>query len=287
MSALKCLACQHENKVEDKFCEACGSSLDLRFCPACEAVNGRGATRCHSCSAALPADAAEETAAPEEAAAPGETAAPQAQAQFRPPLRWRVIEADRSPARQAAVLTGRALLALSLVALGALAYHFYGEWSPAAKAAAAAAAPAAGASVAPRAEPPAPAPAPVAAVPPEPLKPKVAPAAASAPKRAAPEPKRAAQEPKQARRASAVTHLRGTAPAPAIAAPEPQEKTVAPAPPPAAEASHARVTHTRPGTAVPVVETTPPASPKSAASACPEAVAALGLCSANVKREGN
>ena len=275
MSALKCLACQHENKVEDKFCEACGSSLDLRFCPACEAVNGRGATHCHSCSTALPADAPKETAAPE--------------AQFRPPLRWRVIEVDRSPARQAMVVTGRTLLALSLVALGALAYHFYGEWSPAAKAAAAAAAPAAGASVAPRTEPPAPAPAPVAAVPAEPIKPKVAPAPASAPKRAAP-------EPKQVRRASGVTHLRGAAPAPAIAAPEPQEKTVTPAPPPAAAPSsppaaapsYARVTHTRPGTAAPVVEATPAASPKSAAAAaCPETVAALGLCSANVKREGN
>ena len=298
MSTLRCLACNRENKAGDKFCEACGSSLDLKFCPACEAVNGRNASRCHSCAAELSAEPAVQAAAPADVE-PAEAAEPaSAEQPFRAPLRWRVIEADQSAVRRAANATVRGVLALSLVALGAVAYHFYGQWSTGARAAVAV--PSAGASAVPRAEPP---PAPVVAAPPaEPIKPKTVPVAVAAPKRPAPETKPATPK----RTAASVTHLRGSAPAPAPAPalPEPEEKTVlpasatAPSPAPSAAPSHVRVTHTRPGPAAPaeqaapvapatIAASTPAATSKPAASACPETVAVLGLCSTYVKREGN
>jgi hypothetical protein len=49
----RCLACQHENKIGERLCEACGSSLNLKLCAACEAVNGDAAVTCYSCGAAL------------------------------------------------------------------------------------------------------------------------------------------------------------------------------------------------------------------------------------------
>src|SRR5207237_1573244 len=59
MATLKCLACAHDNKVGDQSCAACGSSLDLKLCSACEAVNASSAERCHGCGAAFAPQAAE------------------------------------------------------------------------------------------------------------------------------------------------------------------------------------------------------------------------------------
>lgn len=50
---LKCLACEHENSPGDRFCAACGSSLDLQLCQACEAINGKASRHCHRCGAQL------------------------------------------------------------------------------------------------------------------------------------------------------------------------------------------------------------------------------------------
>ena len=66
----RCPACQHENKTDERFCEACGSSLNLRFCAACEAVNADTAQTCYSCGAALGAAASSETQAGGGVAAP-------------------------------------------------------------------------------------------------------------------------------------------------------------------------------------------------------------------------
>ena len=51
MASLKCLACGHDNKVGDELCVSCSSSLNLRLCSACEAINATNAERCHSCGA--------------------------------------------------------------------------------------------------------------------------------------------------------------------------------------------------------------------------------------------
>jgi hypothetical protein len=75
----RCFACQHENASGEHFCEACGSSLNLRFCAACEAVNGDAAVACYSCGAALG------TAAGAEVVAESTLAVPNAR---RHRLRW-------------------------------------------------------------------------------------------------------------------------------------------------------------------------------------------------------
>src|SRR3954464_16076452 len=51
MATLKCLACGHDNNVGDELCASCSSSLNLRLCSACEAINASDAERCHSCNA--------------------------------------------------------------------------------------------------------------------------------------------------------------------------------------------------------------------------------------------
>jgi|SRR4051812_11457037 hypothetical protein len=51
MATLKCLACGHDNNVGDEWCSSCSSSLNLRLCSACEAINASDAERCHSCNA--------------------------------------------------------------------------------------------------------------------------------------------------------------------------------------------------------------------------------------------
>src|SRR5437764_13280196 len=47
--ARKCIACGHDNALGGESCSACGSSLDLKLCPACEAINGAATDRCHAC----------------------------------------------------------------------------------------------------------------------------------------------------------------------------------------------------------------------------------------------
>jgi hypothetical protein len=52
---LECLACGHENKPGDKFCAQCASSLDLRLCSVCEAMNANS-DACYKCGADLRAE---------------------------------------------------------------------------------------------------------------------------------------------------------------------------------------------------------------------------------------
>src|SRR6266481_3231952 len=49
---MRCSACQHENREEAKFCEACGSNLMLA-CSSCGAQARTGAAFCDTCGAAL------------------------------------------------------------------------------------------------------------------------------------------------------------------------------------------------------------------------------------------
>ncbi|HVF64532.1 MAG TPA: zinc ribbon domain-containing protein [Casimicrobiaceae bacterium] len=46
-----CSFCAHENLTTAKFCNECGSPLDLLPCPQCTAVNARASTVCHRCGA--------------------------------------------------------------------------------------------------------------------------------------------------------------------------------------------------------------------------------------------
>jgi ribosomal protein L40E len=53
MPSLSCSFCQHANPADAKYCNECGSPLNLEPCVQCEAVNDLHATRCHACGADL------------------------------------------------------------------------------------------------------------------------------------------------------------------------------------------------------------------------------------------
>jgi len=59
-----CPLCEHVNPPDAKFCNACGTAIDLVPCPSCGAVNDPTATSCHQCAAALPQNAPGELARP-------------------------------------------------------------------------------------------------------------------------------------------------------------------------------------------------------------------------------
>ena len=50
-----CPFCDHHNPVGAKFCNDCGSPLDLKPCNQCDAVNHQAATNCYKCGADYPA----------------------------------------------------------------------------------------------------------------------------------------------------------------------------------------------------------------------------------------
>jgi len=49
---MHCSQCQHENREGARFCEACGSQLEVR-CPACRNLTRSGAAFCDSCGTPL------------------------------------------------------------------------------------------------------------------------------------------------------------------------------------------------------------------------------------------
>jgi len=53
VAVTKCLACGFGNKPGDLACAACGSSLHLKLCTSCEAINASRAEQCHACGAAF------------------------------------------------------------------------------------------------------------------------------------------------------------------------------------------------------------------------------------------
>jgi hypothetical protein len=48
-----CCFCSHANPVGAKFCNECGSPMNMRPCAHCDAVTPRGAGECHACHAPL------------------------------------------------------------------------------------------------------------------------------------------------------------------------------------------------------------------------------------------
>lgn len=258
--ALRCLACDHDNSAGDRFCGACGSSLDLRLCPGCEAVNRRGDTSCHSCGATLAAEAVVPRRAEVAPTAPGKRvgrwikraaialplagiAALAAYAYEEPWLAQQVVDAIRAAAERTVAMATAAVK---------------GETTGAEAAMPAAAAVSVG-----LIKEPAP-PRPVVKVEVEQVEAREK---ASAPARV-PEP--SLEEPRPSPGGAGrprVTHTRAAAAQP-LAEAAPPRLVVAP----------------------PAVAATPPAveagKDQSAGSRCTEEVIALGLCSTNAKGEG-
>jgi len=50
MSALHCLSCERENPHDANFCQECGSTLNLKLCKQCEAINEIKAQACYQCA---------------------------------------------------------------------------------------------------------------------------------------------------------------------------------------------------------------------------------------------
>ena len=120
MATLKCLACGHDNKVGDESCTSCSSSLNLKLCSACEAINANSAERCHSCGAQFVAQA-EVAAPPEVQVLSADEAVPRAKSL---PAAW-VRAAERITWRS--TRRRAALWSLPLAAAAGLAgYYFYG-----------------------------------------------------------------------------------------------------------------------------------------------------------------
>jgi hypothetical protein len=313
MATLKCLACGHDNNVGDEWCSSCSSSLNLRLCSACEAINASDAERCHSCNAEFRIEP-EVVTFEMDAPPPGEPVEAAAPAGKALPAVWRLAtdHARKRSSRSAAVLA-----VVPLLAAGAAYYFYAASQAPQAP------------QVAPKveaAQKSEPAPAPEAA-PKEPARPQTvdakpaqapvvsgkiaAPRTATAPARSTPP-----SEPK--RTAAAVTHTRAagveassrpaaadspaktaamtlpvptTLPVSATSAPAASARIlpVSESPPAIQETRRTSVTHTKADltesavtTAAPVAATqvrTVPAEARSDEPAgCPPAVVALGLC---------
>jgi len=277
LAEVKCIACHKANGAGDRFCAACGSSLDLQVCTACEAINNPVAESCHSCGEPLLAQAVA-TSAVEWTQAP--------EAPFYPPRRWEVYDARPSLAsrlRHAAKLT--LFVALPLAAIAVWAHQLYGErlfrgGEPFAQM------PAAAGVTAPVPEPVVQAKPPLAETKQPVVETKQPVAETKQPVAETKRPLAQAQAPAAApaKRARTITHTAVTAVAPAPAAPVLQDKPPAVEAPSAAPMTRGRVTHTRASAAVaPAVAALPAAAQLPAAPGCPEAVAALGLCTSNEK----
>jgi hypothetical protein len=64
MSSLSCNFCARGNPEGSKFCNECGSPLNLTLCSRCEAINNVSAKQCYQCGAPLPSAETVDTAIP-------------------------------------------------------------------------------------------------------------------------------------------------------------------------------------------------------------------------------
>ncbi len=69
---MDCPICGSATLADAKFCSQCGAPLNLKPCPACDALNDRAATVCVRCAAAFPAPIARESAPSPTAATPAD-----------------------------------------------------------------------------------------------------------------------------------------------------------------------------------------------------------------------
>jgi uncharacterized protein DUF1161/double zinc ribbon protein len=128
MSALRCLCCEHDNRVGEKFCEQCGSTLNLKLCEHCEAINESSAQRCYKCDAKFPTESAVDQLRSVQTAL-----GPKPRITTAPSARPRPLSADRavvSAGKRSAALRVRAfrtVLSALLGAIAGLAYYIYRE----------------------------------------------------------------------------------------------------------------------------------------------------------------
>lgn len=274
MATLKCLACGQDNKTGDESCTSCSSSLNLRLCSACEAINANSAPRCHSCGAQFSPEA-EVTSSVEEAG----LEAPAYEKVL--PSAW-VTGAEQATRRDRRATA--ALWVVPVLAVAGATYYFYGAPQAAPQAVAAVPpAPAAAAQIFAIKAPP-----PEIRQPPTPKAMAVQTAPAPvAEKRTAFEPKRALAPVTHTRNAGVETPIK-TIPAAAPVAPA-VVSAVTEFPPVLVE-QRSRVTHTKAGASdiavagstPAVVETTMPGlAAKLEPAGCAPRVAALGLCKSN------
>jgi double zinc ribbon protein len=127
-----CVACLHENRHADPACEACGTSLFLVLCPACEAANGTDALQCHSCGAAFGVEADDKPAVAPRASrtSPERTEASEEPETARPVGRMSLVRTeardDRAPPPASGMSRGRFALTMAAVVVvtAAVTYHF-------------------------------------------------------------------------------------------------------------------------------------------------------------------
>jgi hypothetical protein len=261
--------------VGDESCASCSSSLNLKLCSVCEAINAHSAKRCHSCKAEFGSEP--EVATTLEAdAPPRQDEAPEAAPAGRTlPAAWRsAAEESRRSSTKSAV----ALWVLPLVAAAAAYYLYDAVSQPARKPQVAQKLEATQKSAEPASQ--------AQAAPHEPAKPQTtevkqpqAPAVSgkiSAPKTApAPLPRVAPSATETKRATAGIPHAAAAAAAPPAAIPD--SRRVA-------------VTHTKAALTEAAAATTPPAAAASEGrsavaetrndepAGCTAAVAALGLC---------
>src|SRR5437868_2685668 len=84
MSSLSCTFCAHRNPEGSKFCNACGSPLNLAPCPRCEAINNLANLECSQCGALLSPSAAIDAAADGSTSAEAPQSAAQAPVSYVP-----------------------------------------------------------------------------------------------------------------------------------------------------------------------------------------------------------
>lgn len=254
MSA-QCLACNHVNRSDAKFCVECGSRLNLKLCAQCEAINESRAATCHACGQVFPA--------PEPVGATATAQQLDVLEADGPASRLPAYRAAASRERRSAVRVKAAALLGVLVVAGGAAYLVHRTptmSTPATQAAAGApvaeAAPVEKANALPA----------VAGTIAAPVETKVAPKAE--PVSAAPVAKRASAAPAPAAKATAAAVVAMPMQAPAVAR------------------SAVPVTHTKRTEAAPAAPSAPelkqvtapePVSP-APKSNCTEATLALGLC---------
>jgi hypothetical protein len=297
MATLKCLACGHDNKVGDESCSSCSSSLNLKLCSACEAINAHSAERCHGCNADFRAEAAApaleaEPAALEAEPRPRNGEVHEAQFVYNAlPAAWRAA-AQEARRRTTSVRVG--LWLLPLIALG-LGYYSYvalqkSHAVPAAQAARESRIPAEAGrrETAPAVSAPAVS-APAVSGKLAPPKTAPAPAARNTP---VTEPKRATSAVTHTRAGAAALPVAAAAPLPAAAVLPPSQRVATPvseAPPAATERGRVLVTHTKAVLTETAIAATAPAAATEGRTApaearndepagCAAAVAALGLC---------
>lgn len=69
MPMYRCSFCEHANPLAAKFCNECGSPLNLKPCPQCDSVNGATSKACYMCGAFFPLRGSDPEAAPASARA--------------------------------------------------------------------------------------------------------------------------------------------------------------------------------------------------------------------------